>query len=121
MLTYSVALACGFVSPRKSDFLDLQYLFYTPFCLAFTSRDRLQRDLWPATKGVRAIFIWGDDLKADLKRRAKLRKENPQRVAGSVPLELPGSVINEVWRNCMREPANRDGPRQTLGATSSSY
>ena len=118
MLAYSVALARGFVAPRKSDFLDLQYLFYTPFCWAFASRDKLQRELWPATRGVRAVFIWGDDLKADLKRRAELRKENPKGVAGTIPIELPGSVINDVWRKCAQTPPITQHPRRSPSSVS---
>jgi hypothetical protein len=55
--------------------LDLQYLFYAPFGMVFVSHDKLQRDLWPATT-TQASFVWGDELKEDLKRYVLARKES---------------------------------------------
>jgi hypothetical protein len=66
--------ALKFVTQRPTNVLDLQYLFYAPFGMVFVSHDKLQRDLWPATT-TQASFVWGDELKADLKRYVLARKE----------------------------------------------
>jgi hypothetical protein len=62
--------ALKFVTQRPTNVLDIQYLFYAPFGMVFVSNDKLQRDLWPATT-TRASFVWGDELKADLKLCAR--------------------------------------------------
>lgn len=73
-----MALCCctalKFVTQRPTNVFDLQYLFYAPFGMVFVSHDNLQRDLWPATT-TQASFVWGDELKADLKRHVLARKE----------------------------------------------
>jgi hypothetical protein len=51
----------------KSD-VDLQYVFYFPFTRVFGSRDTFHSELWDVFGNVqKQSFVWGDDLKADLK------------------------------------------------------
>ncbi len=84
-----MALCCctalKFVTQRPTNVLDLQYLFYAPFGMVFVSQDRLQRDLWPATT-TEASFVWGDDLKADLKRYVVARKETKEARGAGQPV-----------------------------------
>jgi hypothetical protein len=83
------------VKAGDHDVGDMQYLFYAPFCHVFASNDKLHRTLWPAVQQhIPAFFIWGDDLKKDLRARADLREQDPQRVAGPIPIALPHSVVN---------------------------
>ncbi len=99
-LVYVCGIAKDLLKAGPNDETDLQYLFYAPFCHVFASNDHLHRGLWPAVSGP-AFFIWGEDLKKDLRRRADLREQNPQRVAGTRPIDLPDSVINAAcdrWR-----------------------
>ena len=103
-LVFVTALSRGLIGPRRSHQADLQYLFYAPFCMAFVSSDHLHRDLWragavPST----ATFIWGPELKADLKERSAKRVAMTsdewtahRRKYGMFPLPLPNSVTNEV-------------------------
>src|SRR5208337_989532 len=51
---------------RPSNKIDLAYLYYLPFCMAFTSRDRLHERIAPLFLEEDQVFIRGDDLKADL-------------------------------------------------------
>lgn len=107
-LTFVGGLARGFIGPRPSHYIDLQYLFYAPFCMVFVSGDRFHREMWGATSGINT-FAWGQDLKNDLASRVTVRKQMTaeERRAkakeyGFYPFEVEGSVITDVWRRYMR-------------------
>jgi hypothetical protein len=36
-LTFVCGLARGFIGPRPTNYIDLQYLYYSPFCMVFVS------------------------------------------------------------------------------------
>jgi hypothetical protein len=97
-LTYQFGLARGFFGPRRSDMCDLEYLYYSPFCKFFVSNDRLHKSLWPATT-TNAMFCNGKELQSDLGRRAKLRKEAPEKVAGMYPIPLENSIITAMFQH----------------------
>jgi hypothetical protein len=111
-LTFVGGLARGFIGPRPSHFIDLQYLFYAPFCMVFVSSDKFHREMWGATSGVNS-FVWGPDLKNELGRRIAIRNAmgEEERKANAEkydfhPMELDHSIINDVWRKYMR-PRNK--------------
>jgi hypothetical protein len=89
-------MARGLHGQRNSDICDIEYLYYAPFCKVFTSCDRLQKTLWPATSS-KAIWCDGDELLDDLANRAELRKSDPDRVKGPHPIPLEGSVITRIF------------------------
>jgi hypothetical protein len=109
-LSFIGGLARGFIGPRPSHYLDLQYLFYAPFCMAFVSSDKFHRELWAATAGVNT-FVWGPQLKTDLANRMTVRREMTQEQLqahaeelGFYPLEIEGSITNTLWKQYMRPP-----------------
>lgn len=106
-LTYQFGLARGFFGPRRSDMCDLEYLYYAPFCRFFVSGDRLHKSLWGAAT-TNAQFCTGEELKADLKRRAEMRKEFPEKVAGRQPIPLENSVITEMFRHLRDQKSKSD-------------
>ena len=53
---------------RPSNKIDIAYLYYLPFCMAFTSRDKLHERTAPLFLDNDQVFIRGDDLKSDLAR-----------------------------------------------------
>ena len=67
-LIYYLGLGQDFVSPSKKQktHLDIQYLYYLPFCMVFTSGDNFLRDMFPYFKRNDQYFLWKDDLKNDL-------------------------------------------------------
>lgn len=113
-LAFVCGLARGFIGPRPTNYIDLQYLYYSPFCMVFISNDRFHRDMWPATAGVHS-FLWGQDVKDDLRRRvgagvkgkesATGVTKTPDNSGSSAP---PQSVIAEMWGRYMRETRNFD-------------
>lgn len=120
-LCYCCGLARGFIGPRASDAIDLQYLLYAPFCMAFASADKLHRALWPAAAGVND-FVWGTDLKQDLAARLTFRSRMSEdqltahgEVHGFYPPEIEGSIVSDLWRRYMRPegiPEGRDRDRE---------
>jgi hypothetical protein len=117
-LSFIGGLARGFVGPRPSHYVDLQYLFYAPFSMVFVSGDKFQRELWPATAVVNT-FVWGQDLKTDLTRRVALRKEMTQEQLKAYsekysfyPIEIEDSITNDLWKRYMRPPTDVVAPRR---------
>jgi hypothetical protein len=96
-LVFLGGLGRGLVGRRPTNFIDLQYAFYSPFCMLFASSDKFHRELWPLAEQSR--FIWGPDLKNDLAKRVQRKK------SGSTDPELfdsTNSIIELVRTTQMR-------------------
>ncbi len=66
---FHICVSRGFISAdRPSNKIDIAYLHYLPFCNVFISGDRLHRSTTSIFLGTNQRFIWGPELKADLKR-----------------------------------------------------
>ena len=66
---FRFAMERGFISrDRASNRVDIAYLHYLPFCHVFVSSDRIHRMTASLFLRDYQSFIWGPDLKADLKR-----------------------------------------------------
>jgi hypothetical protein len=63
---FHVGLQSGLISTRPTNKVDLEYLYYLPFCNIFTSNDNLHLNLVPLLLRNDQVFIKGTDLKADL-------------------------------------------------------
>lgn len=67
-LFFYLAMSNGIISDqRPSHKIDISYLFYLPFCHVFASVDKLHRATAPLFMRNRQLFVWGPDLKSDLK------------------------------------------------------
>lgn len=66
---FQIALGAGLINPgRPSNHVDVAYLSYAPFCMVFVSGDNLHRKVAPHFLRDDQSFVWGPDLKADLRR-----------------------------------------------------
>jgi len=66
---FHIALAASLISAdRPSNRTDIAYLFYLPFCMMFVSSDKLHRRIAKLFMRPDQEFVWGPDLKVDLKR-----------------------------------------------------
>jgi hypothetical protein len=83
-MVFCCCLTLRYITWRPTNVLDLQYLFYAPFGMVFVSHDKLHRQLWPAATTA-AEFVWGADLKADLKRYVAARKAAPDKHEAGQP------------------------------------
>jgi hypothetical protein len=100
-LTFIGGLGRGFIGPRPSHYVDLQYLFYAPFCMGFVSSDKFHREMWPAASGENT-FIWGPDLKKELQQRVEtqstLKESGARQRFPAFPKELHDSPIHILWQ-----------------------
>jgi hypothetical protein len=114
---FHVALASRLISPdRPSNRTDIGYLFYLPFCMAFVSSDRLHEQTAPLFLRDDQEFIWGLDLKADLRRlnahyQAVLSEAERERgligLVGAPPID-GGYLVTELWKRHLRPGALQD-------------
>ena len=80
-LFFYVGIASGriSVSGRKiTNRVDLAYLYYLPFCMVFTSSDKFHRSCVPLFLRQDQEFVWGPELKAELKRLDEYYKAMPE-------------------------------------------
>jgi hypothetical protein len=68
-LFFYLAIAADLIGRgRPSHKIDVAYLYYLPFCMVFTSNDKLHADIAPFFLRKNQSFVRGIDLKADLGR-----------------------------------------------------
>lgn len=68
-LFFQIALGANLISAdRASNRVDIGYLFYLPFCMIFTSSDKLHQKCAPFFLRPDQDFVWGLDLKTELSR-----------------------------------------------------
>ncbi len=65
-LTFHLGLINHLIGTRPTNKIDLIYLYYLPFCVAFSSGDKIHADLAPMFLRDNQIFVSRDELKADL-------------------------------------------------------
>jgi len=64
---FTIALGADFISrERASNKVDIAYLYYLPFCMVFTSGDKLHAKTAPLFLGERQRFVSAEELKDDL-------------------------------------------------------
>lgn len=108
MVFFEIALATGKISTeRPSNINDLAYLFYLPFSMVFVSSDRLHRSCAPLFLRPDQEFLWGPDLKADLRanHEALMQLPEEQKLQGLIklhPAPLPDSQIAQLHARLLR-------------------
>jgi len=112
---FSIGLAKGLISTRPTNRVDLEYLYYLPFCNVFTSNDKVHKHLAPLLLLPYQRFTLGSDLKRDLKgivdHLATLETEARKEFKTRPPV-LEGSMTFQLWREFFDYPKksnwNRD-------------
>lgn len=64
---FGQGVGLGLIPQRPTNVIDLQYLFYLPFCMVFTSADNLHHDLVPLFITENQRYVKGDALQAALR------------------------------------------------------
>lgn len=78
---FHICVSRGLISAdRPSNKIDIAYLHYLPFCNVFVSGDKLHRSTAKYFISKNQKFIWGPDLKADLKRLNEHYLKVPQEI-----------------------------------------
>jgi len=109
LLALVMATRHKLVTWDPTNVLDVQYLYYLPFCMVFTSDDQLHRFLAPLLIRKDQSFVVGRELKADLRKLADERDRlNSQERAmidfalGSYPQPARDSVVHKLWKKHLR-------------------
>ncbi len=84
---------------KTDDQIDLEYLFYLPFCHVFSSNDKFHRTLAPPLMRNNQLFLPGEDLKKGIQEIESLPAHKETMNAKCVPIPpMPKeSIIREVW------------------------
>lgn len=106
---FYIAAASRLISAeRVSNKIDLAYLFYLPFCMLFVSSDKLHRRCTPLFLRGDQQFVWGDDLKGDLKNLGdyydKLPQEEKEKGLYSFAGQPPNDehfLVTKLWDSCI--------------------
>ena len=101
------ALASKLISrERSSNRLDIAYLFYLPFCDMFVSNDRLHQRCAPLFLRPDQEFVWGPDLKANLRQINEYYLKLPDFASEQGVLSLtddPPAIGNGAVRNLWKK------------------
>lgn len=100
-ILFDLALRYDLVGTRPTNMLDLQYFYYLPFAMIFTSNDKFQKILAPYIIDSNQDFIDGQELKKDLKnlieyRKTLFEKKDIERTQNEPP-QLPDSLTYKLW------------------------
>lgn len=102
LLTMFVAWRANIIHWQPTNLLDLQYLYYLPFCSVFVSDDKIHRALAPVLLRADQSFVPMMDFKLGLRHTHAHfeRLSGPERAAARAKLfDWPpeGSIIRELW------------------------
>jgi hypothetical protein len=117
-LLFHFALAFGLIGTRSTNRVDMEYLFYTPFCNVFSSGDTLHRQFAPLVLADDQMFVERDELRADLAQLAakvsnlswEKQQEDLRRIG---PPADENSVTHRIWTRFMK-PGYASRKRLTL-------
>jgi hypothetical protein len=102
---YHIAVNSSLIdSERKSNKIDISYLFYLPFCNIFVSTDKIHKRCATLFMGERQEFVWGPDLKNDLREIDihfdKLPQETKDKGLHSFAAQPPTDgnfMVSKLW------------------------
>ena len=108
---FHISIAAKLISTeRPSNRTDIAYLFYLPFCMMFISNDKLHRRTANLFLRSDQEFVWGSDLKDDLKQLNTyyLALPNEERDQGVLRISSHPPVEGEflttaLWRKLMSD------------------
>ncbi len=119
-LFFFVGVGEGLLGTRATNLIDLQYLYYLPFCKVFTSGDKFHSRIATLFLQPDQMFVKPDELKADLKMIADMW-DATDKSAGTAnfirhPPRGKGLVSERIWDHCIpnwREWADTPPPERS--------
>jgi hypothetical protein len=118
LLLFHFALLGKLIDAKRTNRIDLEYLYYVPFAKAFASGDSVHAVLAPMVFDRDQTFISRDALKEDAKyvlaESDRLLAEGARRPIQYPPAQ-PGSALLGLWEKHMppREEVEREVPKMT--------
>jgi hypothetical protein len=99
-LLFLGALRHNLVKKDTNDRIDIEYLFYLPFCKVFSSNDNLHKKLASQLLKEDQVFVTGDDLKKGIENvdNHPIYDETMHALCEPIPPMNRDSSIREMWR-----------------------
>ena len=104
LTAFYIALANGLIHAEQTERIDLEYLFYLPFCQVFSSDDAFHKQFAPIFLRAQQDFVEGDALKRDLARIHAHWRSMPEteradylEKLGDYPPRLKRSITALLW------------------------
>tara|TARA_R110001606_G_C15325199_1_gene645002 strand:+ start:256 stop:1455 length:1200 start_codon:yes stop_codon:yes gene_type:complete len=114
---FAVGLMMDMLSTKASNVIDLQYLYYLPFCHVFTSGDKFHKQVAPLFMQQNQLFVDPAKLKADLKMIADKWDQTDKDSGTAFFIKYPwrgeNMVSEAIWDKCVpnwREYADQPEP-----------
>lgn len=108
-MLFDTGMAFNLIGTRKTNVIDLQYLFYLPFCMVFTSNDNLHKNLTTPLLNEKQTFVDAGELKKDLARISARwnaltqgEKKADAKEYGCYPPPKPTSITHQLWVKYMK-------------------
>lgn len=100
-------LTSGLIGTRPTNQVDMEYLYYLPFCNIFTSNDKVHKNLVPLLLLPYQRFIIGSDIKKDMNHIVThiegLEIEERKKFKGLPPL-INSSLTFQLWKEFFDYP-----------------
>ena len=99
-LLFNICLLNNIINTRPTNLLDLEYLYYLPFCQVFVSDDKFHRQLAPHLLTEDQRFVTGQELKKDLNRLKEIKttlSESELKKVFRYPPIVPELLIYQLW------------------------
>ena len=112
-LLFQLGLQSDLIGTRPTNLVDIEYLYYLPFCSLFTSNDKIHKNLIHYLLRDNQRFILGEELKKDLKKINEYLESEDEEIKkkyASEPPQLDNSAILKIWQSYFIYPTinNRD-------------
>ncbi len=99
---FQLGLINNFFGTKSTNRVDLEYVYYLPFCMAFSSGDKFLKQITPYFLRADQSFIDKNQLKEDLKKiEIKWNNANDKQQLDTVPPEDPVSITWQLWKKHM--------------------
>ena len=108
-LMFYIGLKNDLIGTKPTNHVDLQYLYYLPFCLIFSSNDNFHKKVIDLLMGDRHMFVSGEELKKALKelisyRETLTEKKDIERTLKEPP-QIPSNPIYQIWNKYLDWPS----------------
>lgn len=99
---FQLGLINNFFGTKSTNRVDLEYVYYLPFCMAFSSGDKFLKQIAPYFIHHDQSFIDKNQLKEDLKKiELTWHSANDKQQWDTVPPEDPDSITWQIWKKHM--------------------
>ena len=117
---FYLGLLQNLIGTKPTNRLDLEYLYYLPFCMVFSSNDKFHKNISPFFLRPDQLFVEGAALKKDITLLTQewnaldenARKERKSRY-GSTPHENENSITFQLWQKLMNRSLLDYGDRES--------